>query len=158
MLGSPDLGDTRSVSLRPTRRFKIALMLAAAVVQAAAASAPLAGAWLVLLDGASHHHHVQVVPQQGHVHVVLSHEHEHATKAAAWRAALAHAAYSQSDHVLELDDGDRVSASRVRVDPTPPLAFALDVSLLSRLRVTPHRPPEPPPGGAALARTVVLRL
>lgn len=107
---------------RPRKRKLGALLIwVCAAMQPAAASASLAGALTMLLHGYDHAHAIAVVADDGHVDLVLSHEHEADASHRAPHSEDAFHPLSEGDHVLHMNDSDDATARRIGLDPSPAL-------------------------------------
>ncbi len=141
------------------RKLAALFLLASAATQPAAGSVLLASALTLWLHGSSHAHAVSVVAEEGHLHLVLSHDegaerdHGHApSHGGPW--------FAGDDHVFHVTGDDAEVATPRRAAPDPAPALAMAVALPSA--PTPARPsrpsPEPRARSSDLLRTVVLRL
>lgn len=141
-----------------TRKLGALLMLACAAVQPAAASAPLASALALALHRGDHAHSVAVVPEDGHLHIVLSHGqgdgHQDEGVSHSGHALTSYSA----DHVFHLAEADSATIRRAALDPAPPLAMAAALPLRPAPLVVVRPRPEPRARGADPLSTVVLRL
>lgn len=138
---------------------KLAVLLMLACVQPATGAVLIAGARMFGPHESRQRHSVSVVVEEGHLHLVVSHdaraEHDHAS---VLPAECTRASFSEADHVFHLAGADNALSRRAPLQSMPPPAL-LAVSLHA---LGPHgvllRPPGPRARGADHPRTVVLRL
>jgi len=140
------------------RKLAALVMLVSAVTQPAAGSALLASAAVLGLHRSSHAHSVSVVAEEGHLHLVLSHDdrargdHDHAPSPSG-------PSFAEPDHVFHMTGDDAASATsrRVALDPTPPLAIAVVLPSTPALAWSSRPSPETRARSSDLLRSVVLR-
>jgi hypothetical protein len=141
------------------RKLAALLMLASTATQPAAGSALLASTLTLWFHEEPHAHSVSVVAEEGHLHLVLSHDegadgdHGGAPKHDAPSCAA-------RDHVFHMTDADAASATprRVALDPARPIALAALLPSASPPPWASHSSPEPHARSSDLLRTAVLRL
>ena len=141
------------------RKLGVLLMLACACASPATGSALLARALMVGLHESPHRHSVSVVAEEGHLHLVFSHdarsEHDHAPLPP---GESMRTSFSGGDHVFHLAVADTASSRRSPLDSLPPPVLL--VALRPPLDAPDVLPPSPETlaRGADQLRTVVLRL
>jgi hypothetical protein len=141
------------------RKLTVLLALACAGTQIAAGSALLMSTLALGFHASDHRHSVSLVADEGHLHLVLSHDERGGQDpGGAWHHGDPTTSVSKGDHVVHLEDNDGVNTIR-RADLAVPAA-APAVAMLPALspRSVPHRSPEPRARSSDLLRTVVLRL
>jgi len=142
------------------RKAVVSLVLVCAVLQTAPGPALLASA-LILGHGTDHDHAVSLVAEEGHVHLILSHE----ERADRDRAPAGHhgeptRSSSRSDHVFHLRDADATSTAPrpAGVLQAPAVVTAVAILPTPAAQWAPLPSLDPRSRSSDLLRTVVLRL
>ena len=147
------------MKLSRMRRLAALLTLVCAATQPAAGSALLASALTLGLHGSPHAHSVSIVAEEGHLHLVLSHdEGAHRDRG----RALNHygPSFAESDHVFHMtgEDAAGVSPRRAALDQTPPLSMVVALPSAPMPTWDGRPSPELRVRSSDLLRTVALRL
>lgn len=144
------------------RNLVVPLALACAGLQLAPESVLLASALTLGLHASDHAHAISLVAEEGHVHLVFSHDGrgdpDHGV--AEHHGDPAATSTSERDHVFHLanDDGANTTSRRAGATTATAAATALAVLPAPALVWVPRRSPEPRARSSDLLRTVVLRL
>lgn len=154
-------GVARTVKSPGIRKLALPLTLVCAGTQLASGSALLASLLTLGLHDSDHAHSVSLVADEGHVHLVLSHEEQgtHHSRNTSHHGDPATTA-SERDHVFHLTDDDAASTTRHRpgFEPAPLLAAPVAVFPASTPSWLLRASSEPRARSSDLLRTVVLRL
>lgn len=144
-----------------TRKLVVPLVLACAGTQVAPGAALRASALTLGLHESDHAHSVSLVAEEGHLHLVLSHDERGGQDPGGARHHGDPAtSTSERDHVFKLTDDDAANTRPRRASFAPALAIATAVGVLRA--PTPlwivRSSPEPRARSSDFLRTVVLRL
>jgi hypothetical protein len=155
------VGISRLVSSTWTRRVVVALALVCAGAQIAPGTALFASALTLGLHASEHAHSVSLSADEGHVHLVLSHD-QAGTEILADTHHRGDRALSTSgrDHVLHVSDDGAATAGprRAGVAPAPPVATSLAVLAAPSSLWVRSLLLEPCARSSDRLRTVVLQL
>lgn len=136
-------------------------LLACVGAQILPGSALHASALTVGLHASGHAHSVALVAEEGHLHLVLSHdERGDQDQGGARHQSDRATSTSERDHVFELtaDDAANTRLRRASYDPAPAIAMAVEVLPAHTPRWVLHHSLEPRTRSSDSLRTVVLRL
>lgn len=143
------------------RKLVLPLVLACAGAQVAPGGALLASALTLGLHASDHAHSVALVPDEGSLQVVLSHdERDRQIPGAAWHPGDPGTSASGGDHVLQLTDVDDAATGprRASLPPAPAVAAAVAAPPAPTPMWVPRPSPQPRARSSDSLRTVVLRL
>jgi len=141
------------------RKLAVPLALACAGTHGASGSALLAST--LTLHASDHAHSVSLVPDEGHLDLVLSHDERGGhDQRVAWHHGDPAASASERDHVLHLTDDDTANTTprRAGLAAVPAAATAVAMLPAPTLLWVRHRSPDPRARSSDFLRTVVLRL
>jgi hypothetical protein len=150
------------MKLDSMRKVSALSILACVAAQLATGSMPVASALMLVLHGSHHAHAVSLVSEDGHRHVVLSHEMDRSVYD--HRGAVdtdgAAAVFSEGEHVFHFASADPADRATRRKGAAP--AAVMVIAAASPFASAPasgfRLPPERLVSSADLLRTVVLRL
>jgi hypothetical protein len=144
------------------RKVTALLMLASVATQPAAGSMLATGALLIVLHGSHHAHAISIVSEDGHRHLVLSHDTAGSfdDNRGAVDTDSPAPSFSESEHIFHFASDDPVNTAARRRDaaPAPVVAIAAAPPFASAPVAGFRFSLEPRASGADHLRTVVLRL
>ena len=136
-------------------------VLAACAAAVTSGSAPLVSVLTLGLHKGDHVHSVRLVAEEGHLHLILSHD-EGADRdpQGAGHHGVPATSTSESDHVFHLtsDDAANTSLRRAGFTPAPAAAAVVAVLPAPTLRCLLHPSREPLARSSDSPRSIVLRL